>query len=576
MLRFKNNQASELNMNKKIVLGSLILLFLLIIPLTYAEQYTYTISNSAKWTDVYSSIMYSNLQGIQNKFLTSTADGNVIIKELNKDNFVRVLSSTTEPYAFNYPDSLKSAGFKGADEIKSSDMNLDLIKDLPDIKNFIVVGDSFGYNSLAVAPYAIKEHTWVFLANKENIYQISSILSKRNVKSLLIYGYVNPTIRNVLSKYNPRIIDTGNRFSDNIEIVKEYLKLHSTKQVVLTNGGFIEQEIMGGYSPVLFTGKQNVPSQISEWLKNSNIKVGVLIGNNLISAATNIRRKTGISVIVKFARNARDQAGGVSPVEGLDMFPVPTPSMNLNLHSVDYNKKRSVLDITYKSNSNIPVYMKGTISINNSGKITKIGDLYPIFISPGEFKTIEYPLNLTPSKNLNAEIYTLYGETKKGLEFILDNVTKINIIEVIDACTLTKKDIRATNYNKQQGEILIKIRNPNKINCWVRGEIQDIKIGYSTKTLGSEGTIIIPAKRTRTLVIKQKLSETDLQNNPSVNERIYSGERKDTLVNSLFLISPLGVELLTPLTYLIIAIIFIIIGLIILFIILKKKQKEYY
>ncbi|HOH04142.1 MAG TPA: hypothetical protein PK032_01590, partial [Candidatus Pacearchaeota archaeon] len=55
-------------------------------------------------------------------------------------------------------------------------------------------------------------------------------------------------------------------------------------------------------------------------IKSSDIEIGVLIGNELIGAATNIRQSTGINVQVKFARSARERTSGVSPVEGLDLI----------------------------------------------------------------------------------------------------------------------------------------------------------------------------------------------------------------------------------------------------------------
>lgn len=563
-------------MKRGILISSIVFLSLLIIPLTHAAQYTYIISNSDKWTDVYSSILYANLQGIPNSFLVSTAHGQVLLNEIDKGNFIRVLTSSNNAYVINYPSMIRSQGFAGADEIKSSDMNLDLIKDLPNITNFIVVGDSFGYNALAVTPYALQTNSWVFLANSNNIYQIDSILSQRNVKSLMVYGYVDPSVRTVLAKYNPEVINNGDRFSDNIDIVEKYLKIHPTQQVVLTNGEFIEKEIMGGTEPVLFTGQQNVPTQISNWLKSSNIKVGVLIGNDLVNAASAIRRTTGITVMVKFARNARDQSGGVAPIEGLDLFPVPTPSMYLLLHSVQYNKALSRLDVTYRSDSNIPIYIKGTITINDSNQITRVGDNNPVFIAPGDFKTLGYPTNLTAIQNMTAQVYTLYGESQSGLEEVLNNLTGINVVQVIDSCPLSKDDVKSVNYNKQTGTIYAKIKNPNKVDCWVDGEIQNIKIGYSTQTLGTEGSVMISPGRTKTIEFQQAMTDTDLQSNPYVNLVVYSGEKQDSLVNTISGNYPLGVEMFTLLTYSIAAIVFIIIILVVLFIILRKKRKEYY
>jgi len=310
MPKFKNKKAPEPNMRRGMLIFGLLLFLVLVTPMMKAAGPTYIISNSAKWTDVFSVILYSNLIGLPNSFLTSTAAGNYFLTEVNKGNFVRVISSSSQPYVLNYPSMIRSAGFEGADEITGNNLNLNLVSYLSNTTDFIVVGDSFGYNAIAVTPYAIQKKAWVFLADQNNIYQIDSVLSKRNIKSLLVYGYVDPAVTTVLSKYHPTTINTGDRFNDNIAIVKKYMETARAPQVVLTNGEILEQEIMSGSEPVLFTGQQNVPIQISNWLKNSTVKVGVLIGNDLVDAATNIRSSTGISVMVKFARSARSQNGG--------------------------------------------------------------------------------------------------------------------------------------------------------------------------------------------------------------------------------------------------------------------------
>ena len=577
MPNFKNKKAPNFNMKEaKIILG-IAFLFTLVIPFAHAAGFNYVIANSEKWTDVYSGIMYANLQGIPNNFLISTSDGNILLAELPKNDYIRVLSSTDQPYVLNYPATIKAAGFAGADEISGSNLNLQLANDLPNITNFIVVSDSFGYNAIAVAPYALLTHSWVFLANPNNIYQIDSILSKRTVNSLLVYGYVDPSIDTVLAKYHPQIINTGDRFDDNIAIVNKYMQIKPTEQVILTNGEFLEQEVMSGTEPVLFTGQQNVPSQISSWLKNSSVKVGVLIGNNLVNAATNIRATTGISVFVKFARSARDQTGGgVAPVQGLTLFPVPTPTMDLILHSVDYNSANSQLYVTYQSQSNIPIYMQGTVTVSSSGNQIRTGDLNPVFVTPGEYKTMAYPISLTPSGNMTAQIYALYGETPNGLEDVLSNTTSINMIQVIDPCKLDNSSIQSVDYNKQEQAIFVKIKNPASVACWATAQINNIQIGFATSTIGTNGAVAIPPGKVGNLEIKQALSSSDIQNNPYVDLSVFSGEKEDSLVNTLEGQFPLHVEALTTLTYSIIAVVIVLLGMVILLIILRKNKKEYY
>jgi hypothetical protein len=191
---------------------------------------------------------------------------------------------------------------------------------MSNINNFIVVSDSYGYGAMAVVAYAMATNSWVFLADRSNIDQIDSILSGRTINKLLIYGDVNSEVADTLSKYNPDVINTGDRFSDNVEIVKKYSQVGSISQVLLSNGEFIEKEIMQGKNTLLFTGDENVPDVITNYIKSSNIQIGILIGNELMGAATNIRQTTGINVMVKFARSARERTSGTTDTEGLDLF----------------------------------------------------------------------------------------------------------------------------------------------------------------------------------------------------------------------------------------------------------------
>ena len=66
---------------------------------------------------------------------------------------------------------------------------------------------------------------------------------------------------------------------------------------------------MSGQEPVLFIGRENVPQKISDYIKSTDIEVGVLIGNELVGTATIVRRQVGISTFVKFAQGARTAAG---------------------------------------------------------------------------------------------------------------------------------------------------------------------------------------------------------------------------------------------------------------------------
>jgi len=537
------------------------------------KKFTYVISNSENWQDVYSIIHYANLKDVGSDFLVSTKHGPILLDGINKNNYIRVISSKTKSFVINYDSMIRDKGFKGADEVVVKNANLELINDLPNIKNFIVVGNTYGYNAIAVAPYSILNKSWVFLADRANIGEIDSILSKRKVNSLIIYGSVDRDVRNTLAKYNPEIIDNGDRFVDNIEIVKKYLKMNPINQITLTNGEFIEKEIMSGREPVLFTGKQNVPDEIKNYIKSSNIKVGVLIGADLVGAATNIRRSTGISVIVKFARGARAPTGAISAVEGLDLFYLPVPIMKLDLSSAKYNRATSQLELVYKSDSTIPVFFKGTITPKtDSGEQTRIGDVDPIFIAPNDFKTVVYPDVKFSGNSISLDLFTLYGDTPTSLEKILEKKVNVTTINIIDKCEI---NIAGVKYSKPEGAFVVNIKNTGAVDCWVDSELSNVIIDKTKKTLGSEGSIKIKSGENGNIIIKQEMIGNDLQENNFVNVIAYYGQREDSLVKIMKGRFELKIELISYATIGLLTIgVIVIIAMIILFFLWKKRRDE--
>jgi hypothetical protein len=62
----------------------------------------------------------------------------------------------------------------------------------------------------------------------ESVFE--NLLLERSPKKVLIYGYVEREVSDNLAQFNPEEINTGDRFSDNVEIVKKYLEIKDTKQ----------------------------------------------------------------------------------------------------------------------------------------------------------------------------------------------------------------------------------------------------------------------------------------------------------------------------------------------------------
>ncbi len=517
----------------------------------FAADFDHVVVNSEEWTDVYSALQYSNLNGAPADFLVSEKHSTQVLEALEKNDSMMVLSSSRAPYVLNYDGMFSNYGYDDVQEISAANLNLELIKEMEDIDNFVIVSDDYGYNALAVIPYAMKTNAWVFFADENNIGEITDIINSREVNDVLVYGYVEPAVRDALESYSPDVIYNVNRFEDNIEIVEKTLELGHSEQVLLTNGEFIELELMSGKHPILFTGRENVPDTIKEYLKDSPLKTGVLIGNELVGAATNIRRSTGLFVMVKFARGARTQSSGVAAVEGLDLFPVPSPVLDLSIYSVEYNSLTQNLEVTYKSSSTLPIWIKGTIRVGEGQDSLRFGDNDSLFINPNNYKTVAYsvenPINF---EGETANVFVLYGEGKNSLDRALDEDLEISTIDIIDNCEM---DISSVSYDRGNDQFIIDVDNTGEVDCYVEGLIQNLDLDLETKTIGSEGVIKINSGDQGEIFIEQLLDEENLADNEFVSTRINFGERETSLIKSAFKEVELNVFTFGMTTYAVVA-----------------------
>ncbi|MFH0978194.1 MAG: zinc finger Ran-binding domain-containing protein [Candidatus Woesearchaeota archaeon] len=520
-------------MKKRVLFA--VLLFLVAVSTVSAVDHL--IVNSEDWRDVYSAMVYSNLMKVPKNFLVSDRHSRVLAQTLDKGKKdLLLVSSRTVPFVVGYSSVLQGEGFT-VEEISPSNINLELARRTT-TPNFIVVDDSYGYNAVAVAPYAAIKGSYVIFADRRNIADVVSLLQARTPTELILYGHVDREVKSALDQFNPIIINKEDRFDNNIEIVKLYQQKYKSdngdinKQVVLTNGEFLEEEVMSGSEPVLFLGKQNVPDQIRQYISASGLEVAVLIGNQYVGAATNIRRQIGISVFVKFARGARMPSGPISPVEGLDIFYVPTYSITLQIASIRYNYATANLEVTIQNSGEVAAYFKGSYSLSSElGGQGTVGDLDPVFIDAHSVKTLTYSASMQ-GQNLSGDAYVLYGESPRSLESELRQRFSIEGIRVIDNSQI---DIVSVVYDLQKGIFYVEVRNTGETDVFVDIELIDVIIDGERYSFGSTGTTEIKAGKSALVAIRPNpvLAEVDLADNPKVIVQANYGERKEILVKSL-------------------------------------------
>jgi hypothetical protein len=451
------------------------------------------------------------------------------------------MTSSDSPYVVGYKSVLESRGFESAQEVRSNNINLELARTLPpSVKDFVVIDDSYGYNAISVAPYAALSKSFVIFANKRNINLVYTYLNAKKPTSLILYGQLDREVKDRLSEFKPEIINEGDRFLNNQKIIDKYQEVHKRqtgepkKQAILTNGEFIEQEIMSGVEPVVFIGRANVPDQVKKYIQSSDIDIGILIGNELIGSATFIRRELGISVFVKFAQSAREPTTTISPVEDLDRFYLPRYILDMDVFKLRYNRVSNKIEVTYQNKVDLSAFLKGTITLRSGDTTQILGDEEPVFIDKSEFKTLVYDKKADGGKldpmqeNITAELFTIYGDSKKSLEYTLRKTIEVEIVSIEDN---SKIEFGKILYDKRSQKFLIEIRNIGPTDVFVNTELIDLLINDELTTVGAAKVLFLKKGESAFVEISVVMAEQDFANNPKIKIRSYYGERERSLVN---------------------------------------------
>lgn len=520
--------------------------------------------NSADWQDVYLGAHYAAFNNIKSNFLISSEHASIVPETLDttKKN-VLLVESDKAPFAFNYKTNLEGAGFT-VDEIIASGttLNIELAK-RANTSSFIVVDDLSGYNAISIAPYAAQEKYFVLFGNKKNIDELYFFLKSNGVSRMIIYGFLDIDVKNKLAEFKPELINNGSRFDNNIDLLKRY---KSIKQLTLTNGEFIEGGIMSGTEPVLLIGKERVPDRVVEYIKESGIKKGLVIGTELSGLAYQLKQATNMTIFVKFGQGLTN--GGTSEVKSLDMFPLPKYNLAIDINSVKYNRATKDLEVTYGNTENTGAYLRSSIEILSKGvRITTLGDREPAYADSNSMVTLAYKTELS-GQNLTAKFTTMFGEVPGSFERVLYKEMNIEMIDISDSSSL---NISKVSYDKKAHKLKVGITNTGAVNIYAKTQVKFLVYGEETIKV-QDKAMFLEAGASKEAVFITTLSDTNIEENPLINVRVNYGQRESALVKVIEGNYPLQVAK----DYVIPIILLVLIMVLVMFQIQKKKKLEKY
>jgi hypothetical protein len=244
------------------------------------------------------------------------------------------------------------------------------------------------------------------------------------------------------------------------------------------------------------------------------------------------------------------------------MFPVPRVALGIEIVSVKYNKLTGMVEITFKNNAGIATYLKGTYTLTANGEEFVFGDENPVFIGKKDVKTFVYKVDdVTAEGELTLKAYVIYGEAKNALEFVIDKTYSVSTVTVSDEALI---ELKKLEYDKARKEFLVHIENTGEVDTYVETELVDILVLDEKQTLDAEQVIMLKPGENGKSVVEADLSDTDLEDNPTVHVRAHYGQRQDALVKTQEGDFEISVKAFDLWTYLPVILIFALVLLILL------------
>jgi|GEM_PF-3325967 len=523
---------------QRTLLVILVMLLVVLIPTQVSAQesdFDVVIINSKDGMDVFSGIMYANLNDIPFLFIVSHDHGKLAAMTLDSrtvDNIL-LIESESNPFFYGYAAELRSNGFV-VEEITSPsgrELNIDIAKELP-TKNFVVVDASVGYNAVSSCYFSRVSDSYLLILDSTNVDAAVEMLREKKPKNILIFGYVENVVKAKLAEFNPETLDMLSKYENNIAINERALQIESSDQATLTDGSFMEVGMMLCEHPIVFIGPQITPTQISDFLYESPIRIGVLVGDYLVSARALDRsidnRGKDFTLIVKYGQGMPQLFG--NQILPLDMFPLPGYPLGMDIVDAVYNEAPEKLEVTYKNLVAAAAWFQPTIEILSDGvNVLTVGDKEPLLIEKNGVMTRQYDVERDLLVgNVSAKVTIIYGEFPSAMDHSLTKIFPLLFIERNDSSEVWAERLA---YYFGDEKLILTVKNPGSTPVYFKEDFT-LKIGDSEQVFKKDTTIHLGVGQSINVEYPSvKLDWSDINANSEVMVHFVHGETADYMVS---------------------------------------------
>ncbi|RME31067.1 hypothetical protein D6789_03885 [Candidatus Woesearchaeota archaeon] len=485
--------------------------------------------NSRDWTDVYSVMLHSALEGKKSYFVNSESLV-AIARTIPQRDSITVYESDN-PFIPNLAAQLASSGYTIADTIESDDFNIDLARPGADV---VVLSEDSSRLSLPAAAYAKQTGSWVFIVNEDRLAAIADQLPQAGTV-LAIGNFRRDYLEQLRSSFD-KWVNNNNIYEDSRELALLFPEHRST--VILTDGKAIEAEYFNTKNPVVLSGSNKLVDATYDFLKENGIASVIVVGNSLATVGEQIRARSNktISVFVKFGQS---DAQGLGRIYALTLFPLPKEEIGLTVDRAVYDPSKQQLIAYFRNTGNTGLYELSTLSVKDQGEeIATAADEESVFLGAGEVLPVVYEatIDTTALTNATVEFFTSYGIAPNTLDEFLTMRNRfgppfalpLEVAEVESGGV--SLDLGSVIYYKGLNRIAVTLTNTGEKTAYFRVSINRLIVNGLEEDLVKAGSVA--AGETTTVYLPVKLDDIDLQENKEFKVTLVYGASEDALFQS--------------------------------------------
>ncbi|MBN2122415.1 hypothetical protein JW721_05185 [Candidatus Micrarchaeota archaeon] len=531
-------------MQRHIVLVALLFLFCTTLN-------AHIVVNSLEYVDVVSAASYANVIGDTSYYIYPASSLQSAVLAVGAQE-VTLVSSGSAPVHTGYKNALESNGATVVGEMVSSDplsFNLELASSAAtQTCSFVLTDPDYTYNSVSLFGYAKASASYILFATKDNALEVASFLSgaaagcpSGALGEILVYGSVDSSVLSALSSEGILFeqIETGDKYSDNIELLKRYFGSYGSEgQMLFADGTFLEPSITEGAFPVMLVS-HTIPEESEEYIaslvEDGSLEVGVLIKSDYTSPVYNLMKNINaqypeddkrFSVFVKMGQTSA--IGG--EMQALDFYPLPGVVLELALEDVQYNTAKEEVELILTNTGTVATYATSTIRVYSDGElVATVGDDEPVLLAKGETRGISYPLAIESPGALAANITVYYSSSKIAFENALTAYVDMGMVDFVDSSML---EITTATYSPAADTVSIKLTNPGQEDVYFMAEVS-YTTDLSSSTLSApEVKSLTPGQSTVVQFSGLLISEEELDSLQMSATARYGG-REEFLVNEV-------------------------------------------